>query len=84
VFGRRRVRELETQVARLSAEIERGRTRHGEIVAALRGLDEWAAVQEPEPRASVTDITSESPEERGGMRWRAISSSSGQQRRGRL
>ncbi len=84
VFGRRRVRELETQVARLSAEIERGRSRRGQIVAALRGLDEWAAVQEPEPRASVTDITSETSEGRGGMTWRAVSGSTSQQRRGRL
>ncbi len=84
LFGRRRVRELEIKVARLSAEIERGRSRRGQIVTALRGLDEWAAVQEPEPRASVSDITSEPAEGRGGVTWRAVSSSSVQHRHGRL
>lgn len=83
VFGRRRVRELESQVAALSAEIERTRSKGGQIAAALRGLEEWAALQEPEPKASVTDISGDASEGRGGFTWRAVSSSTSQ-RRGRL
>jgi hypothetical protein len=83
IFGRRRLRELETQVERLTAELERGRVHRGQIVGALRSLDDWAATQEPEPRATVTDISSEPAEGRGGATWRVASTSS-MQRRGRL
>ena len=50
LIGRRRVRELEAEVARLSAALDRGTLHRVHLVGALRGLDEWAAAHEPVPQ----------------------------------